>query len=45
MYRTAIFKIRLESDSTGYQVNYLAETGTEYLNTCCKANRLVLCAV
>ena len=35
MYRIAIFKIRPEPDSTGYQTNYLAETGTGYLDTCC----------
>jgi len=33
MYRIAIFKIRPEPDSTGYQMNYPA--GTEYLNTYC----------
>lgn len=37
MYRIAIFKIRPEPDSTGYQTNYLAGTGigTGYLDTCC----------
>jgi len=35
MYRIAIFKIRPELDSTGYQTNYPAETGTGYLDTCC----------
>jgi len=33
MYRIAIFKIRPEPDSTGYQTNYPAGTG--YLDTCC----------
>ena len=33
MYRIAIFKIRQEPDSTGYQTNYPA--GTRYLDTCC----------
>jgi len=33
MYRIAIFKIRPELDSTGYQTNYPAGTG--YLDTCC----------
>jgi len=37
MYRIAIFKIRPEPDSTGYQMNYPAETGTGYLNTSCIA--------
>jgi len=27
MYRIAIFKIRPEPESTGYQMNYLAGTG------------------
>jgi len=31
MYRIAIFKIRLEPESTGYQMNYPAGTGTGYL--------------
>jgi len=31
MYRIAIFKIRLEPESTGYQMNYPAGTGTRYL--------------
>jgi len=33
MYRIAIFKIRPEPESTGYQMNYLARigTGTGYL--------------
>jgi len=35
MYRIAIFKIRPEPDSTGYQMNYTAGTGTGYLDTCC----------
>jgi len=35
MYRIAIFKIRPEPDSTGYQTNYPAGTGTGYLDTCC----------
>jgi len=29
MYRIAIFKIGPEPESTGYQMNYLAGTGTE----------------
>jgi len=33
MYRIAIFKIRPEPDSTGYQTNYPAGTG--YLDNCC----------
>ena len=33
MYQIAIFKIRPEPDSTGYQTNYPAGTG--YLDTCC----------
>jgi len=33
MYRIAIFKIRQEPYSTGYQTNYPA--GTRYLDTCC----------
>jgi len=33
MYRIAIFKIRPEPDSTGYQTNYPARIG--YLGTCC----------
>jgi len=37
MYRIAIFKIRPEPDSTGYQMNYPAGTGTGYLNICCIA--------
>jgi len=37
MYRIAIFKIRLEPDSTGYQMNYPTGSGTGYLNTCCIA--------
>ena len=43
MYRIAIFKIRPEPDSTGYQMNYPAGTG--YLNTCCIAIFLVLCVI
>jgi len=35
MYRIAIFEIRPEPDSTGYQTNYLAGTRTGYLDTCC----------
>jgi len=35
MYRIAIFKIRPEPDSTIYQTNYPAGTGTGYLDTCC----------
>jgi len=31
MYRIAIFKIRPEPESTGYQMNYPAGTGTGYL--------------
>jgi len=34
MYRIAIFKIRPEPDSTGYQMNSSAGTVTGYLNTC-----------
>jgi len=34
MYRIAIFKIRPEPDSTGYQMDYPAGTRTAYLNTC-----------
>jgi len=34
-YRIAIFKIRPEPDSTGYQTNYPAGTGTGYMDTCC----------
>jgi len=34
MYQIAIFKIRPEPDSTGYQMNYPAGNG--YLNTWCK---------
>jgi len=30
MYWIAIFEIRSEPDSTGYQTNYLAGTGTGY---------------
>ena len=33
MYRIAIFKIRPEPDSTGYQTN--SPVGTGYLDTCC----------
>jgi len=33
MYWKAIFKIRPELDSTGYQTNYTAGTGTKYLDT------------
>jgi len=40
-----IFKIQPESDSTGYQMNYPAGTGTGYLNTCCIAIFLDLCVV
>jgi len=35
MYRIGIFKIRPEPDSTGYQTNYPAGTGTGYLDSCC----------
>jgi len=47
MYRIAIFKIRPEPDSTGYQMNCPAGTGTGtgYLNTCCIANFSVMCVV
>jgi len=31
MYRIAIFKIRPEPESTGYQMNYPVGTGTGYL--------------
>jgi len=31
MYRIAIFNIRPELESTGYQINYPAGTGTGYL--------------
>jgi len=31
MYRIAIFKIWPEPESTGYQMNYPAGTGTGYL--------------
>ena len=33
MYRIAIFKLRPEPDSTGYQMNNPAGSG--YLDTCC----------
>jgi len=39
MYRIAVSKILLEQDSTGYQTNYPAGTGTGYLNTCCTVIR------
>jgi len=35
MYRIAIFKIRPEPDTTGYQTNYPAGTRTGYMDTCC----------
>jgi len=38
-------KIRPKLDSTGYQIDYPAETGTGYLNTCCIAIFMVFCAV
>jgi len=31
MYRVAIFKIRPEPESTGYQMNYPTGTGTGYM--------------
>jgi len=44
MYRIAIFKIRPELDSTGYQTNH--PTGTGYLDSCCIiANFLVYIVV
>jgi len=45
MHRIAIFKICLELDSTRYQINHPAGTGTGYLNTGCIAIFLVLCVV